>query len=115
MGSCRIGFVCVLLKYIGITAFGLAGILMGWWVSECKLNVCYFWISIDVFLLVSSMASYLRHELREAENVGRKKPNITVAEKKECLTCRENSAANTSSQLKLLIKEVGAEEMHFPN
>lgn len=44
-----------------------------------------------------------------------KKPNITVAEKMECLTCHENSAANISSQLKLLIKEVGAEEMHFPN
>lgn len=67
------------------------------------------------FLLVLSMVSYWRHELREAENVGRKKPNITVAEKKECLTSHENSAANTSSQLKLLIKEVGAEEMHFPN
>lgn len=61
------------------------------------------------------MASYLKCELRKAKNIGRKKPNITVAKKKECLTCHENSAENTSSQLKLLIKEVGAEEMHFPN
>lgn len=53
--------------------------------------------------------------VREAENVGRKKPLIKLLLKKECLTCHENSAANTSSQLKLLIKEVGAEEMHFPN
>lgn len=114
---CCIGFVGVLLKYIGTSPFGFAGILMGWWIrlSKCKLNVCFFWISINVFLLVLSIICYLRHELREAENIGRKKPNITIAEKKERLTCHENSAANTSSQLKLLIKEVEAEEMHFPN
>lgn len=73
---------------------------------------------LDIYQCIS--ASFVRGILRKtwvkrSWKCWQEKPNRTVAEKKECLTCHENSAANTSSQLKLLIKEVGAEEMHFPN
>lgn len=55
-------------------------------------------------------------------NVGRKPPPLRIEllgqkkrKEKGCLTSHEISAANTSSQLKSLIKGVRAEEMHFPN